>query len=352
MDYELFIKERAGGSLEFGPGYRTDLGIVGFAEFSYRNLGGWNRGLFLKSLVSHKLKNYQFLEQSYSASFVEPYPLEMRSKLRLDMKYILDDDLQYDGDKAIKGFNTEETSVSAKLEKRFSDHFSILATLFTYSLPRNFNIISSTSVNATQEYRLGGSGIELLWDQRDNIFNPLKGWFISESFDYYSPYLASNSDVNFIVSKARFNYYYHLGKEAVFALSLGYDHLWGLEADSRIPENKRLTLGGRSSLRALPENFLRFDEESVAEERAMLARFEYRMPLFMGWGMASFFEAGEVSVLRDRVLEERSTGLRTGAGFGLRYKTPVGPLSVDWAYNLNARQGEDDYQISLSIGAF
>ena len=77
------------------------------------------------------------------------------------------------------------------------------------------------------------------------------------------------------------------------------------------------------------------------------------MPLFSGWGMAAFYEAGEIDVLRDKVgIGERSTGLRHGAGFGVRYRTPVGPLSVDWAYNFHARENEDDYQISLSIGDF
>ncbi len=352
IDYELNLKERAGGSIEFGPGFRTDLGIVGYGEFSYRNIGGWNRGVFLKTQVSHKLKNYQFLEQSHSVSFVEPYPLDFRSRLILDLRYKLDDDLQYEGETPIKGFNTEETSTSAKLEKRFTEHFTVLATLYQYSLPRIFNIVAATT-ETTQEYRLGGNGIEFLLDYRDNIFNPLTGWFVSEQVEYFSPYLGSNKRVNFITSKTRFNKYFHLGKEAVFALSFGYDHLWGLTADAIIPENKRLTLGGRSSLRSLPENFLRFDEEGVAEQRAFLGRFEYRMPLFSGWGMAAFYEAGEIDVLKDKFgTGERSTGLRHGAGFGVRYRTPVGPLSVDWAYNFNARDNEDDYQISLSIGAF
>lgn len=352
IDYELNLKERAGGSIEFGPGFRTDLGLVGYGEFSYRNIGGWNRGVFLKTQVSHKLKNYQFLEQSHSISFVEPYPLDLRSRLILDLRYKLDDDLQYEGGSPIKGFNTEETSTSAKLEKRFTEHFTVLATLYQYSLPRIFNIIAATP-ETTQEYRLGGNGIEFLLDYRDNIFNPLTGWFVSEQVEYFSPYLGSNQRVNFITSKTRFNKYFHLGKEAVFALSLGYDHLWGLTSDAIIPENKRLTLGGRSSLRSLPENFLRFDEAGVAEQRAFLGRFEYRMPLFSGWGMAAFYETGEIDVLSDKFgLGERSTGLRHGAGFGVRYRTPVGPLSVDWAYNFNARENEDDYQISLSIGAF
>ena len=352
VDYQVDVKERAGGSLELGPGFRTDLGFVGFAEFAYRNIGGWNRGVFLKSTVSHKLQHFQFLEQDYSLSLVEPYPLGYRARLRFDMRYKLSDDIQYENGAAIAGFNKEETTFSSKLEKRFSEHFTTVFTLYTYELPRIFNKITEPT-QSTQKYQLGGNGLEFLVDYRDNIFNPLSGWYFSQNVEYYSPLMGSLSGVNFLTSLTRFNKYFHLGHKAVLAFSLGYDHLWGIGENAIIPENKRLLLGGRSSLRFLPENFLRYDEAGVSEQQAILGRVEYRVPLFLDIGMASFFEMGELDVLRDHSEKgKRSTGLRSGAGFGFRYGTPVGPISVDWAYNIGAREKEDPYQITLSIGTF
>ena len=352
VDYQVDVKERAGGSLELGPGFRSDLGFVAFAEFTYRNIGGWNRGVFVKSTVSHKLQRFQFLEQDYSFSFIEPFPLGYSGRLRFDARYRLSDDIQYENGEAIAGFNTEETTFSSKFEKRFSDHFTTIFTLHTYELPRIFNKITEPN-QSTQKYQLGGNGLEFLIDYRDNIFNPLSGWFLSQNVEYYSPLMGSLSGVNFISSYTRFNKYFHLGQKAVLALSLGYDHLWGIGENSIIPENKRLVLGGRTSLRFLPENFLRFDEAGVSEQQALLGRLEYRVPLFLDLGMASFFEMGEVDVLRDQTVKgKRSTGLRSGAGFGFRYGTPVGPISVDWAYNLGAREKESDYRITLSIGTF
>ena len=352
VDYQVDVKERAGGSLELGPGFRTDLGFVGFAEFSYRNIGGWNRGAFAKSTVSHKLQHFQFLEQDYSFSFIEPYPLGYRGRLRFDARYMLSDDIQYENGQAISGFNKEETKFTSKLEKRFTEHFTTILTLYTYELPRIFNKITEPG-QSVQKYQLGGNGLEFLIDYRDNIFNPLSGWYLSQNVEYYSPLMGSLSGVNFLSSFTRLNKYFHLGHKAVLALSLGYDHLWGMGRNSIIPENKRLVLGGRASLRFLPENFLRFDEAGVSEQQAILGRLEYRVPLFLDLGMASFFEMGELDVLRDQSANgKRSTGLRSGAGFGFRYGTPVGPISVDWAYNLGARDKESDYQISLSIGTF
>ena len=353
VDYDLSLKERSAGSFEFGPGFRTDLGIVGFGEFSYRNIGGWNRGLFAKSTVSHKLNHYHFLEQNHSVSFVEPYPLEFRSRLGFNLTYSVIDDKQYDNGDQIGGFDTVDTEFTTTLEKKLTTHLSTVITLYNYSLPKITNKLATDTTVTSANYQLGGNGIELLLDYRDDIFNPLTGWFVDEKIEYYSPYLGSGTNINFLTSKLRVNKYFHLGRQTVFAVSLGYDHLVGLARNSVIPENKRLTLGGQGSLRFLPENFLRFDQSGVASQRAILGRFEFRMPLVGDLGMAAFYELGKVDILRDlSSLGRRSTGLRNGAGFGVRYRTPVGPLAVDWAYNLDPRDSESQYQVSLSIGTF
>jgi outer membrane protein insertion porin family len=96
-DLKISVKERPGGSIEFGPGYRTDLGIIGFAELNYRNLGGWNRGVFLRSQISRKVddKKYQFLEQKHTAIYVEPYLFDWDLRFRTQFDYSKSDDIKY-----------------------------------------------------------------------------------------------------------------------------------------------------------------------------------------------------------------------------------------------------------------
>ncbi|MGE5085681.1 MAG: BamA/TamA family outer membrane protein [Bacillota bacterium] len=43
---------------------------------------------------------------------------------------------------------------------------------------------------------------------------------------------------------------------------------------------------------------------------------------------------------------------RSSTGFGIRYGTPVGPLSVDIAWKLKQQPGEDPWRIHISIGTF
>jgi translocation and assembly module TamA len=50
-------------------------------------------------------------------------------------------------------------------------------------------------------------------------------------------------------------------------------------------------------------------------------------------------------------LPEPSAGLRWGAGLGLRYATPVGPLRFDLAVPLDKKPEVDDpFQFYVSLG--
>ena len=42
--------------------------------------------------------------------------------------------------------------------------------------------------------------------------------------------------------------------------------------------------------------------------------------------------------------------LRSSAGVGLRYRTPIGPIRLDWGYVLDREVGEGASRFHLSIG--
>ena len=44
--------------------------------------------------------------------------------------------------------------------------------------------------------------------------------------------------------------------------------------------------------------------------------------------------------------------LRHGAGWGIRWISPVGPLRLEWGYNLRPREGERKTVFEFSIGTF
>ncbi len=89
-------------------------------------------------------------------------------------------------------------------------------------------------------------------------------------------------------------------------------------------------------------------------------RLEYRQPIVYDLGVAYFLDMGQINAISVSPLGVKTkltTGIRTGLGVGLRYKTVVGPISIDMAYNMNpgfkdGKSQEDLVRIVFRIGAF
>ena len=72
------------------------------------------------------------------------------------------------------------------------------------------------------------------------------------------------------------------------------------------------------------------------------------------WGAAVFVDAGDAfnyfgSSVSDPGNQDENFDIHTGVGFGVRWKSPVGPVRFDIAHGLN--DADSDYEIYLNIGA-
>jgi outer membrane protein insertion porin family len=65
---------------------------------------------------------------------------------------------------------------------------------------------------------------------------------------------------------------------------------------------------------------------------------EYIYPLLDFLKIATFFDTGNVWKKNKDFL---SGDLKSGIGFGLRVKTPIGPVSVDYGWPLDTEPGEE-----------
>jgi outer membrane protein insertion porin family len=63
--------------------------------------------------------------------------------------------------------------------------------------------------------------------------------------------------------------------------------------------------------------------------------------------LAPFYDTGNVFA---RLKDVRLSGFSNTVGFGVRYKTPFGPLRVDLGFNLSPPIGFPTRQIFFTIG--
>jgi len=74
---------------------------------------------------------------------------------------------------------------------------------------------------------------------------------------------------------------------------------------------------------------------------------EIRFPLYKGLGMVAFVDSGNVW----RKMEEFDISeIRSTAGAGIRYDTPVGPLRLDVGCKLDREVGEEQCLTHFTLG--
>ena len=122
-------------------------------------------------------------------------------------------------------------------------------------------------------------------------------------------------------------------------------------SEDSLPTNKRYYSGGGGSVRGygyqlagpVDENGDPLGGNSVVE-----LGFELRGEVYENTELAAFFEGGTTFESR---YPDFSEPLRYGAGLGVRYHTPIGPIRVDFAVPLDRRRDVDDaFQFYISIG--
>lgn len=198
------------------------------------------------------------------------------------------------------------------------------------------------------EYLTFGVPLGYTRDTRDNRLNPTEGHYgtatVTPSYDFFG-------QTAFASLEGSISAYLGLGSEdrVVLAGKLSAGSLFGGGDLSAIPATRRFFAGGGGSVRGYafqeitPYNA---DGDGTGGRSYTTASFEARIGITDTIGIVPFLDVGSVS---DSVVPEFSD-LRMGAGVGLRYMTPFGPLRLDVAMPLKRYDGGSRYGIYAGIG--
>lgn len=185
-------------------------------------------------------------------------------------------------------------------------------------------------------------------DARDNKLDPTEGYWATVSAK--PSYEAFNGSV-FSSFEGSLSGYLGLGAEdnIVLAGKVAAGTLIGADQLVDVPVTRRFFLGGGGSVRGYsfreisPYND---EDEALGGRSYALASFEVRAKLTDSIGIVPFIDIGTVST---EIVPDFSD-IRAGAGIGIRYATPFGPLRLDVALPLRKYDGGSDYGIYAGIG--
>jgi translocation and assembly module TamA len=207
---------------------------------------------------------------------------------------------------------------------------------------------SRTDAFGDQTYLTVSIPLAYVRDTRDNKLDPTKGY--RATIDAQPSYEALGGTV-FSSFEGSISGYQAVGPSdnVVFAGKLAAGSLIGGGSIEDIPTTRRFFAGGGGSVRGYgyqeitPYNS---NGDATGGRSYLTASVEARIKITEAIGLVPFVDAGSVT---DSAFPDVSD-IRIGAGVGIRYATPFGPIRLDVAVPLNKYENGTDYGIYAGIG--
>jgi outer membrane protein assembly factor BamA len=211
-----------------------------------------------------------------------------------------------------------------------------LVSQFTIGLTNRLRLVPDTSSGITNSLALTGQ-----YDTRDDIFDPGQGLSVQAVVEGAGGLLSGDNDFYRLTGDMR--WYQRLGivparqeqvsgdfvvaARAMLGIARPYGHT------DTVPYYEAFTLGGRSSLRG-------YDDRSIGPGISPVGGYRYgpavvngnielRTPYLLRWvGLVAFGDAGGVG------WDFQSFTYEYSVGAGIRVRTPIGPVRLDWGKRL------------------
>ena len=182
------------------------------------------------------------------------------------------------------------------------------------------------------------------FDNRDNFIYPSRGWNIL----LYTEYVLgaeAGSETEYFRLEASINKYFRLARNTVLAGRLEAGQFFDMNEANAIPKLSLYQMGSESTVRGWNRSI--GNEEEVtktidgvdttytiyAGKAKMMANLELRIDLPWNFGIDIFLDAGRLDDDLSTIIDWRSYYVNTGAG--IYYKTPIGPIRIEFPIILN-----------------
>jgi outer membrane protein insertion porin family len=358
-DVRVRVEEGKFKSLRYGFGYDSEEKLRGLLGFSDNNIGGEADSLRADLRLSSLDKRLSLL---FNQPFLGPYPVPLNSTLFY--------------------FDTREPSFRTRRWGARSEAVKTLSHT-RYSLALDYRVVRlldvSVALNSIERQnrpvQVTSFIPAVLIDHRDDPLVPTRGWSSLAQVQYSFPGIGGKA--NFVKLFLQQTRYVNLGSPGVLAASL---RVGGIESFSTLPTgdpgvppslpqsnvfiDERFFAGGGTTDRAYALDQLGVRGRTLIQpgpgshfmpvggNGLVLANFDYRFPIIGALGGTLFFDSGNVWADWRDIRLTGSGGFKSGAGFGFRYLSPIGPLRAELGWKLHRERNppEGPLVFFLSFG--
>jgi outer membrane protein insertion porin family len=344
-DLVIQVEEQRTGNVTFGAGFSSIDNLIGFVEMTQGNFDLFNWPTFTGGGQKLRLRAQVGLQrQDYTLSFVEPWFLDQKLSLGVDL-------FRRESSYLSADFTETRTGGSLRLEKALSEFVRAGVEYNIQEIEMHVSKTASEELQSQEGTRLR-SAIEgtLVYDSRDSVFLTMRG-----NRTEFSATLAGGpmaGDVAIYKLNAKTSFYFPLFEQHVLQLvgAAGVVDAFGptrgegkvIDEDPSpflrlvkvddVPIFDRYFLGGANTLRGFSYRDVGPKDikgEPTGGNTYINATAEYTFPIVERIRGAVFFDIGEVE--RD-AYSFSASDLHSDAGVGVRLNLPVGPLRLDYGY--------------------
>lgn len=328
------LREQPFVFLEGGPGYNTDRGFNGYLSFFTTNLGGANRYLGASGSIS---------EEDSKANVIYREPEFANLPVQLELRLLTENSRE-------DGFRLRRRGGRATWSYWLMDKMRVLA-VYRFDDDDPYDIDGDTDL--PEEYqdpvKIASLSPGILYDSRDDPRDPTHGSLLSFKIEFART--VYSSEVNFTKATAEITHFFDLPGDGVFgsALRLGLGY--------HLPYQEQFRLGGIKTIRGWGYEKIRGKSTEALDsvigttdedgDIMILLNLEYRHPLIWGFEGVFFLDSGNVF---DSGSEIEFDNFRSTLGLGVRLMTPVGPVGVDYGYNIMREDSDPRDKWSFVIG--
>lgn len=339
-DLVVEVKESKTGEFSFGGGYSTVDQLVGFIQLEQKNFDWKNFPTFTGAGQDIKLHlEAGTLKQNAYLSFTEPWLFDYPVSFGFDAfrtEHKRDENVGY-------GYDDKRVGGDLRLGKEFSDYLkgNAIYSLEDVTISNIDDAASSELKKEVGTNTISKLGLGLTYDTRDNIFDPTRGYMLNGLLEGAGGPLSGDKNFSRYTFKGSLDIPLSFKSVLEFRGQAGFAEAFG--GSDEVPIYERYFAGGAYTIRGYNERKVGpadpASNDPIGGNSMLVANIELTIPLMDFIRVAGFFDTGNVW---EKAGDFGSGGFKSGLGFGLRVKTPIGPIRLDYGFPLNDEPGEDE----------
>ena len=353
-DMVVEVKESKTGEFSFGGGFSSIDKLIGFVEVEQRNFDLFNFPTFTGDGQDLKVRaELGSVRKDYLLSWTEPWIFDYPLSFGFDL---------YASERNRSGstgyaYDESRQGGALRLGKELSEYLrgDLVYRLETVDISDLSASASQALKDEAGENTLSSVFFQLTRDTRDNKFNPVIGYLVSGSVEVAGGLVGGDKDfAKFFNSASRYS---AIGP-FVLELKLRGGVVSSFGDSDKVPIYERFFAGGTYTIRGYEEREvgpIDVSGDALGGGTMAVGNAELTFSIIENLKGALFVDAGNVWSAPDSSPEGGTTtrGIKVGVGAGVRIKTPIGPVKLDFGFPVNSDPHQEDkgrFHFSMSRG--